>query len=121
MRQANESADGHRRIRRDHASEIAEDYVRAIHRIETANSRCRVVDLAQEFGVSHVTVPRTIARLKRVQLVLSEPYGPITLTAAGHELAAKSNRQLSVVYDFLKAIEWTTRRRRWMPRALNIM
>lgn len=104
MRKPNATADVHQRIRRDHASEIAEDYVRAIHRFALANGKCRVVDLAQEFGVSHVTVTRTIARLKRIQLVASQPYGPVTLTVRGYALAAKSHRQLSVVYEFLRAI-----------------
>ena len=97
-------ADGHRRIRRDHAAETAEDYVRAIQRIEHARGRCRVTDLAREFAVSHVTVTKIIARLKRELLVTSERYGPVTLTARGRQLAAKSQRQHSIVYEFLRAI-----------------
>lgn len=104
MNKPNADADRHRRTRRDHAAETAEDYVRAIHRVELAQGRCRITDLAREFGVSHVTVTKIIARLKREVLVTSERYGPVTLTARGRQLAAKSQRQHCIVYEFLRAI-----------------
>jgi DtxR family manganese transport transcriptional regulator len=97
-------ADRHRRTRRDHAAETAEDYVKAIYRMQRAQGRCRVTDLARLFGVSHVTVTKIISRLKREQLVESEPYGPITLTVIGRQLAVKSQRQHGVVFEFLRAI-----------------
>jgi DtxR family manganese transport transcriptional regulator len=94
----------HRRTRNDHAQETAEDYVEAIEDVERDAGRCRVVDLARRFAVSHVTVTKVIARLKREGLVASEPYGPLELTAAGRQLAAKSRRQHEIVYEFLRAI-----------------
>ncbi len=97
-------ADRHRRTRSDHAQETAEDYVEAIDQLMTENGRCRVVDLARRFDVSHVTVTKVIARLKREGLVTSEPYGPLELTDAGRQLAAKSRRQHEIVYQFLLAI-----------------
>jgi DtxR family manganese transport transcriptional regulator len=96
-------ADRHRRTRQDHAAETAEDYVRAVHLLECMQGRCRVTDLARAFGVSHVTVTKTIARLKREQLIHSERYGPIGLTKLGRDLAEKSQRQHSIVYEFLRA------------------
>ncbi len=51
----------HRKTRADHASEVAEDYVEAIADIAAARGVCRAVDLATRFGVSSVTVNRTIA------------------------------------------------------------
>lgn len=94
----------HRRTRRDHERETAEDYVEAVAAISEESSRCRVVDLAKRFAVSHVTVTRTIARLRDASLVKSERYGPIELTAKGRRLAAQSKRRHHVVYEFLKAI-----------------
>ena len=72
--------------------------------INAESGKCRVVDLARQFDVSHVTVTKVIARLKREGLVTSEPYGPLELTEAGRQLAAKSRRQHEVVYQFLLAI-----------------
>ncbi len=97
-------AERHRRTRRDHESETAEDYVEAVAAIDEELGRCRVVDLARRFAVSHVTVTRTIARLREAGLVTSERYGPIELTAKGRRLAALAKRRHHVVYEFLKAI-----------------
>jgi DtxR family manganese transport transcriptional regulator len=97
-------ADRHRRIRSDHATETAEDYVEAIEQVQREQGKCRIVDLARRFDVSHVTVTKVVGRLKREGLVVSEPYGPLELTEAGRQLAAKSRRQHEIVYDFLRAI-----------------
>jgi DtxR family manganese transport transcriptional regulator len=94
----------HRRTRRDHESETAEDYVEAVADISAEQGRCRVVDLARRFAVSHVTVTRTVARLREAGLVEGEPYGPIELTAKGRKLAAQSKHRHHVVFEFLKAI-----------------
>ena len=75
--------ESHRRTRSDHASETAEDYVEAVAEIESANGKCRLIDLARRFAVSHVTASRIITRLTNEGLVLTEPYGPISLTSAG--------------------------------------
>src|SRR6188508_723205 len=97
-------ADRHRRTRSDHAQETAEDYVEAIDELHAAEGRCRVIDLARRFDVSHVTVTKVIARLKREGLVTSKPYAPVELTDQGRQLAAKSRRQHEIVYEFLRAI-----------------
>jgi len=92
------------RVRSDHATELAEDYVEAIaERIAEADT-CRAVDLAAHFEVSHVTVNRTISRLQRDGLVTTEPYAPIELTAAGKRLAKAARRRHAIVHDFLLAI-----------------
>jgi DtxR family manganese transport transcriptional regulator len=104
MSQRQSFSDRHRRTRSDHAQETAEDYVEAIDELQIEQGKCRVVDLARRFDVSHVTVTKVIARLKREGLVTSEPYGPLELTAAGRQLAAKSRRQHEIVYQFLRAI-----------------
>ena len=97
-------AERHRRTRDDHSSETAEDYVEAIADLEAERGQCRVVHLARRFAVSHVTVTKTVARLKRDGLVTSEPYGPLELTLKGQRLAAKARRRHQIVYDFLKAL-----------------
>lgn len=97
-------ADRHRRTRDDHASETAEDYVEAIADIVVESGRCRIVDLARQFDVSHVTVNKTIARLQREGFVETEPYGPVTLTDRGRRLAGKSRQRHETVLQFLMAI-----------------
>ncbi len=71
------------KVRADHSKETAEDYVEGISDIIHRQGACRVKDMAKQMGVSHVTVVRTIARLTKEGLVISEPYRPIRLTAKG--------------------------------------
>ena len=47
MAESDHRADPHRRTRRDHATETAEDYVEAIADIVDEHGSCRVVDLAR--------------------------------------------------------------------------
>lgn len=94
----------HRRTRAAHATELAEDYVEAIAEVEEEAGSCRAVDLANRFAVSHVTINRTIGRLKRDGYVKTEPYGPITLTAKGRRVAVASKRRHEIVYQFLISI-----------------
>lgn len=94
----------HRRTRRDHANETAEDYVEAVAAIRTERSNCRVVDLARHFGVSHVTVTRIVTRLQAAGLVETEAYRPIELTDRGERLAKRMRERHELVYQFLLAI-----------------
>ncbi len=94
----------HSRIRSDHATELAEDYVEAIAEQIDSKGTCRAVDLAGHFGVSHVTVNRTIGRLQRDGYVTTQPYAPIELTAKGKRIAKQSRERHEVVLEFLKAL-----------------
>ncbi|MGL4513742.1 MAG: manganese-binding transcriptional regulator MntR [Lacipirellulaceae bacterium] len=93
-----------RRTRSDHASETAEDYVEAIADRVAASGVCRGVDLAKLFGVSQVTVTKTVARLQSEGLVDTQPYAPLRLTKRGEKLAAESRRRHDVVLAFLVSI-----------------
>jgi DtxR family manganese transport transcriptional regulator len=94
----------HRKTRADHASELAEDYVEAIAEIAQERGVCRAVDLAGRFGVTSVTVNRTIARLVRDGFASTAPYAPIELTPAGAKLAKQSKKRHDIVFRFLLAI-----------------
>jgi len=94
----------HRKTRADHASELAEDYVEAIADISQSKGVCRVVDLATRFGVSAVTVNRTVARLVRDGYASTQPYAPIELTDTGTRLAKQSKKRHEIVYEFLISI-----------------
>lgn len=93
-----------RKVREDHSSETAEDYLEALWEIRTETGQCRIVDLARHMGVSHVTVIKRIARLKEQGLVRTEPYQPIELTPLGRRLAAACRRRHEIVQSFLVAI-----------------
>lgn len=94
----------HQRTRADHATEIAEDYCEAIAEIGDDADGCRVTDLASRFGVSHVTVVRTVKRLERDGLVVTTPRRPVRLTEDGRRLAAACRRRHEIVYRFLLSI-----------------
>jgi DtxR family manganese transport transcriptional regulator len=104
MAELTTQSDSHRRTRRDHATETAEDYVEAVAELIDEHGSCRVVDLAKRFAVSHVTVTRIVARLQEEGLLSTERYRPIFLTPHGKRLAAKSRRRHAIVYHFLLAI-----------------
>ena len=97
-------AENFRRLRRDHAGEIAQDYAEAIADLGVAVGEARVVDLARRLGVTHVTVNRTLARLKRAGYVNTRPYRAIFLTDAGRKLAEESKRRHETVVAFLQAL-----------------
>ena len=94
----------HKRTRRDHATETAEDYVEAVAQIIAHKGSCRGIDLVGRFAVSQVTVTRIVERLQKEGLLDTEPYKPITLTAKGKRLAEKCRQRHEIVYQFLLAI-----------------
>jgi DtxR family manganese transport transcriptional regulator len=93
-----------RQTRREHATETAEDYVEAIAELTAADGEARAVGLARRLGVSHVTVIRTVARLRRDGYVFAEPYRSIALTDKGRRLAEASRRRHQLVVEFLRAL-----------------
>ncbi len=98
------TTDGFRQTRRDHASEIAEDYVELIDDLMAECGEARLVDIAERMGVSHVTANKTVGRLQRDDLVLRRPYRSIFLTDKGKRLAAQSRRRHNIVYAFICAL-----------------
>jgi len=90
--------------RREHATEIAEDYVEAIADLVAETGEARVVDLAKRLGVTHVTVNRTIARLQKAGLVTSQPYRAIFLTDKGQHLAVTCKSRHQTVVAFLRSL-----------------
>lgn len=92
------------RTRAAHRDETAEDYVETIAHLIEDQGEARVGELARIMGVSHVTVSRIIKRIEGEGLVERAPYRPITLTAKGKRLAARSQRRHETVLSFLLAI-----------------
>ncbi len=101
---AEQRAEAFKRTRAAHRDETAEDYVEAIAQVIDQQGECRNKDLAQMFGVSHVTVVRIIKRLSECGLVVAESRRPLLLTRAGEAMARESRRRHEVVLGFLRAI-----------------
>ncbi|HXF11303.1 MAG TPA: manganese-binding transcriptional regulator MntR [Desulfuromonadaceae bacterium] len=97
-------AETFRRSRRDRALEIAQDYVEAIADLTASAGEARVVDLARRLGVTHVTVNRTLARLRQAGYVNTKPYQAIFLTPDGRQLAEECRQRHETVVAFLKSL-----------------
>ena len=93
-----------RRTREAHARELAEDYLEEIAALVEETGEARVTDLARRLGVTHVTVNRTIARLREAGFVESQPYRAIFLTESGRKIAEESKARHEVVVNFLCAV-----------------
>lgn len=99
-----ETAVYQRQTRLQHAQERAQDYVEAIADLIAGRGEARATDLAKSLGVTHVTVIRTVQRLKREGLVTTLPYRSIFLTDSGRTLAGKARARHEKVVVFLEAL-----------------
>jgi DtxR family manganese transport transcriptional regulator len=104
VRSLAQQTESFRRSRHDRAAETAQDYVEAIADLTTLRGEARVVDLARQLGVTHVTVNRTLVRLQKNGFVKTEPYRAIFLTDAGKKLAAECKRRHDTVVAFLRSL-----------------
>ena len=90
--------------REEHSRETAQDYVELIADLIAESGEARVIEMARRLGVTHVTVSRTIQRLKREGLVTAQPYRSIFLTEKGKALAEESRRRHEIVVRFLLSL-----------------
>ena len=93
-----------RRIRSDHQSELAEDYVELIADLIDEKGEARGSDVALRLGVANATVVKTLKRLQDAGLVTQEPYRAIFLTGDGWKLAEDGRRKHKIVESFLLAL-----------------
>ena len=91
-------------VRNARNTEIAEDYTEMIADLTKETGEARVVDLAENFGVTSPTVNSIIRRLVREGLVESKPYRSIFLTNKGKSLAQFCKRRHEIVYKFLLSV-----------------
>lgn len=86
--------------RKQHLSEVAEDYVEILFDLNALKGEVKVCDVAKQLGVSHVTVIRTIERLKKKGYVSAEKNQSIKLTEVGVQLASfcKERHQFLLQY-----------------------
>lgn len=94
----------HRQTRQAHNTELAEDYVEVIADLISTVGEARIVDIARRLGVTHVTVNKTVGRLRREGLVIAQPYRSIFLTPSGEALANACRERHQIVYAFLLSL-----------------
>lgn len=97
------------KVRHDHRTETAEDYVELIADLVERNGEARIVDIAACFGVSSPTVNKVLARLRGEGLVTGRPYRGVFLTGEGQALADKARARHEVVVRFLRTLGITPR------------
>ena len=90
----------HQRVRKQHSAEIAQDYVEAIYEIRQSGELVRVSRLQEVFGVSHVTVIKTLKRLHEQDLITGTKSKEIDLTEQGRQIAVTAAAR----HQLLKAL-----------------
>ena len=93
-----------RRVRADHQSELAEDYVELIADLIDERGEARGTDIALRLGVANATVVKTLKRLQDSGLITQEPYRSIFLTGDGWKMADEGRRKHRIVEGFLRAL-----------------
>ncbi len=83
---------------------VLEDYAEMIDDLSAEMGEARITDIAARMGVTHPTVTKAVARLKREGLANSRPYRGVFLTEAGVALAARVRMRHRVVVDLLVAV-----------------
>ena len=94
----------HQRVREQHSSELAQDYVEAIHEILLTSHQVTISSLQKIFGVSHVTVIRTLQRLEEQSLISSSRSKEIKLTEKGKHLAETAVAKHELIKSFFIAL-----------------
>ena len=90
----------HERVRRQHSTELAQDYLEAIYVLAEDLDAIRVSDLQSVFKVSHVTVIRNLKRLEEKGLLLSSQSKQIKLSKKGEGVAIEAARK----HDLLRRL-----------------
>src|SRR5436189_6361955 len=78
---------------------LLEDYVELIADLLASTGEARPTDIARRLGVSHATVIKSIARLKRERMATARPYRGVFLTAAGRALASRVRARHRLVVE----------------------
>lgn len=84
--------------------ESGENYLETILLLERRNGIVRLVDIANELGVSKPSVNRAMGVLKKDGYILQELYGDITLTKAGRDRASGILKRHKSITDFLSQV-----------------
>ena len=78
-----------------------EDYLEAIYVLVEENGSAQVRDVARLLSVKMPSVVKAIHELKKLELALQNPYGPIELTAKGTLVARRVLNRHELLRRFL--------------------
>ncbi len=78
-----------------------EDYLETIYLLAQTKGRARVRDVAAALHVKMPSVIKAILELKRLGLVVQEPYGAVELTEAGATEASQILGRHTLLKEFL--------------------
>ena len=78
-----------------------QDYLEVILNLNENNTAVRVTDIAKRLGIAKASVNQSINKLKKLNLVKHETYGPVQLTNAGREVAEGVRERHNTLYNFL--------------------
>jgi DtxR family transcriptional regulator, manganese transport regulator len=83
---------------------LRDDYVELIADLLATEGEAHLTGIARRLGVSHVSVVKAIARLKRDGLVAGLAYRGVFLTTVGRALAEQVRLRHRIVVDVLRAV-----------------
>ena len=78
-----------------------EDYLEAVYVLIEENGSAQVRDVARLLSVKMPSVVKAIHELKKMELVVQKPYGPIELTATGEGIARLVLNRHELLRSFL--------------------
>ena len=82
-------------------SQSLEDYLEAIYKQISEGKNAQVVDIARMLSVKMPSVVRAMRELKRLGLVVQEPYAYIELTEKGRRVAHQVHSRHKLLSAFL--------------------
>jgi len=106
-------------------SNVIEEYLEAIYRLQERNGIARTGDLVKMLNVAPGTITNTIERLEKDLLVVHEPYKGVQLTEEGRRIAIdviRRHRLLERLLTDLLEVEWdkahdiACQLEHWIPR-----
>lgn len=92
------------KVRLEHRSEVAEDYVELILDQLDREGRAKLTELATLLGVAHPTVAKGLRKLEKEGLVTILPYRSVELTKKGLRLAEECRNRHALVVNFFIAL-----------------
>ena len=81
--------------------ESGEMYLETIYILSCRQSTVRSLDVAEYMGFSKPSISRAMSLLKEGGLIVMDKEGLITLTPAGHDIAAKIYERHTLLTEFL--------------------
>lgn len=78
-----------------------ENYLEVIFELEQSNDKVRSIDIANKLKVSRPSVNKAMGILRELKMIIKRPYGDITLTEKGREIAKEIYNRHTVIRTFL--------------------